>query len=61
MHSLEEVRRARRWSQTDLAHHAGLTQATVSRIETGVVRGYRRTHVKIAAAFGLPVDELFPN
>jgi transcriptional regulator with XRE-family HTH domain len=36
---IEELRRARGWSQAELARRAGLRAATVSAIENGQTRG----------------------
>lgn len=51
---------ARMWSQEDLARAAGLSLFTIHRVETGKTTPARDTVRKIAKAFGLPVEEVFP-
>lgn len=52
-------RKARGWSQSDLARRTGLRQATVSRIECGGTPS-RHTQERLAAAFSLPIAALYP-
>ncbi len=51
--AIRQVRVEKRLSQTELARRARLTQATVSRIESGTRRGDIETLALIAAALGL--------
>lgn len=51
---VRELRKARGWTQVDLAHRAGVNQGTISRIEAGVTRGIDLdTLEKLARAFGV--------
>jgi transcriptional regulator with XRE-family HTH domain len=54
------AREARRWTQTDLAYHAGTTQAKVSKIENSAPRGrvMASTLGQIARALGVSADYL---
>lgn len=55
---IESLRTSRGWTQRDLASRAGTSQARVSAAENGVdVR--TSTALAIAAAFELPVAEVF--
>ncbi|MGI8440202.1 MAG: helix-turn-helix transcriptional regulator [Thermoleophilaceae bacterium] len=58
--TLYKTRRSRQWTQYELAHRAATTQATVSRLETGIYRGSRKTQLRIAGALGLPIAAIFP-
>ena len=51
--AIRQVRQQKRMSQSELAHRARLTQATVSRIESGARRGDIETLALIAAGLGL--------
>ncbi len=54
------VERARRdWSQEDLAREAGISPATVAKVEKGRGGTRARTLFKIATAFGLDATELY--
>jgi transcriptional regulator with XRE-family HTH domain len=56
---LVEWRRARGWSQQDLARRAGVTQATICLLETDGARGARHeTIAKIAKALRIRQEEL---
>ncbi len=54
---LERVRRD--WSQEDLACEAGISPATVAKVEKGRGGIRARTLYKIAAAFGMNATELY--
>lgn len=60
-HSIAErvklLRSKKGWSQTDLAHHTGVTQSAISGIENGRSQG-RLILGKLAAAFGISYEEL---
>lgn len=53
------LRRSRGLSQEQLARLAGITQPVVSRIETGDRKPSLDTALRLAAVFGLTVEELF--
>ena len=54
------LERARRdWSQEDLAREAGVSPATVAKLEMGRGGVRTRTLYKIAAAFGMDAGELY--
>ena len=54
------LERARRdWSQEDLAREAGISPATVAKVEKGRGGTRARTLFKIATAFGLDAKELY--
>jgi len=51
--AIRRIREERRLSQAELADRARLTQATISRIESGARRGDIETLALIAAGLGL--------
>jgi transcriptional regulator with XRE-family HTH domain len=54
------LERARRdWSQENLAHRAGISPATVAKVEKGRSGTRARTLYKIATAFGIDATELY--
>lgn len=55
---VREMRLARGWTQDDLADHAGLRQATISKVESRPDKTEFATLVKIAEAFGVQVGDL---
>jgi transcriptional regulator with XRE-family HTH domain len=61
MSRVKEERQAHEWSQHDLGRRTGLPASTISAIENGHVRiwpGWRR---RLALAFKLPEEVLFPE
>jgi putative transcriptional regulator len=56
---LRELRAVRRWSQTDLADHLGVSRQTVYAIETGRYDPSLPLAFKIAAVFGERIEDLF--
>lgn len=58
---LERLRVAKGWSRERLAGEAGLSLATIERIELGRRTPQLTTAVKIANALGVGLDELFPT
>lgn len=55
---IAEVRKQRRWTQTDLAEAADISRVTVSKIERGATDvGYIRL-VRLARALGVPSSAL---
>jgi transcriptional regulator with XRE-family HTH domain len=56
---IRDLRQARGWTQTELAKHANLRQGTITNLETGARDNPTRdTLDKLAAAFGITVQEL---
>jgi transcriptional regulator with XRE-family HTH domain len=58
MKFLEEVRRARRWSQTVLAFHAQMTQSEVSKFERGLLRPRPLQAERLSRVLGVPPEPL---
>ena len=59
---LKDVREKRHWSQYTLAKLSGVTQATICSIETGKsTRINSKTRQKLAKAFKIPAEKLFPD
>jgi len=56
---IREIRKAKKITLVELAELTGVAQATLSRIETGVMIGTIDSHQKIAKALGLSVAELY--
>jgi transcriptional regulator with XRE-family HTH domain len=56
---LEKLRRARGWSQAELARQARLHPSEISRYEAGWWKPTPHARAKIAAALGLPEEALF--
>jgi ribosome-binding protein aMBF1 (putative translation factor) len=54
------ARNERKWNQAELAKHAGLTQAQVSRLESAQV-GHIHTVAKAFDALGLKIEILQAN
>jgi molybdate-binding protein/transcriptional regulator with XRE-family HTH domain len=57
--SLAEARRQRGWSQAQLADRSGVSRAEVSAIETGRLVPSTVAALRLAAALGLPMENLF--
>jgi transcriptional regulator with XRE-family HTH domain len=53
---LTRERRARGWSQAELARRAKLDQSTLSKIESGWLRPYPRQLRRLARALGVPPE-----
>lgn len=56
---LRAIRKAQKVTLMELAKASGVDYATISRIETGVMTGTFESHIKIAAALGVKVTELY--
>lgn len=55
-----KVQRARMdWTQEELAHRIGVTRKTVNTIENGVFIPSTYLALKMARAFGVPVEDIF--
>jgi transcriptional regulator with XRE-family HTH domain len=55
------ARRRRRWSQARLAARAGISRASVYRLEGGAAAGTADTLFRIAHALDLPIKDLVPE
>ncbi len=61
-HNIKQRREAKRWNQTELAEKAGIKQATISRLESGVNDNITIDNLRrIAAALGCTVVDLLPE
>ncbi len=58
---LRELRAQRRWSQADLAERIGVSRQAVNALETDKHDPSLGLAYRIAAAFGLPVEDIFEN
>ncbi len=58
---IQQARRAKGWTQEDLAHHAGLDFSYVNQLENGKRNPSLSTIYKIAAALGVPLKDLLPD
>jgi len=58
---LRAARHRQGLSREQLAHRAGLSLATVYRIEAGRATPTRGTRRLLAIALGVPVEQLFPE
>ncbi len=58
---IQEARRAKGWTQEDLAHHAGLDFSYLNQLENGKRNPSIGTISKIATALGLPLKDLIPD
>jgi transcriptional regulator with XRE-family HTH domain len=57
--NVRTLRKARKWTQQELAQHTGLAQNHLSMIETGqATQVAPQTLQRLARAFGITVDEL---
>lgn len=58
MELLRNLRKSKGWSQAELARRAQLNAVTVNLIENDRFRPYESQLEKLAAALGVPVEEL---
>lgn len=56
---IRELRKSKKITLVELSHVTGVAQATLSRIETGVMKGTIDSHQKIAKALGMTLAELY--
>ena len=56
---IQELRKAKKMSLTDLSRQSGVQMATLSRIENMKMVGTLDSHIQIAKALGLDVTELY--
>lgn len=57
--SLVAARRAKGWSQAQVAKEAGISDTHIAQLETGVREPSMRVARKLAAVLGVSVDILF--
>jgi len=57
---IREARRSRRLSQAALAEAAGVTQQTISKVETADICPHDRLKLRLATVLDVPPAELFP-
>lgn len=55
---LRQLRKARGWTQSELAHRAGLSDSTISSYETGTRLGLLANIKKVASALGVSPSDL---
>ncbi len=58
---IQETRRAKGWTQEDLAHHAGLDFSYLNQLENGKRNPSLATLSKIATALGVSLRGLIPG
>jgi transcriptional regulator with XRE-family HTH domain len=58
---IRELRKARRWTQRYLASLVHLSEGQISKYEAGANSPHPLTLVRLARAFGLPVDAVLPE
>ena len=56
---LRDAREAAGWTQAELAERIGVSRKTVNTVENGVFVPSTVVALKLASAFGCPVEELF--
>lgn len=56
---LRQAREARGWTQAELAERVGVSRKTVNTVENGVFVPSTVIALKLARAFGEPVESLF--
>lgn len=56
---IRELRKAKKVTLVELSQITGVAQATLSRIETGIMRGTVESHEKIARSLGLTLAEFY--
>lgn len=58
---IQTLRKARKLTLVEVAKKTGIDQATLSRIENGVMTGTLNSHMKIAEALGVSLPELYED
>ncbi len=56
---IEAFRRARSWTQEELANRVGVTRQTVISLESGRYSASLRLAHRLAVCFGVTIEELF--
>ncbi|NCP12022.1 MAG: helix-turn-helix transcriptional regulator [Sphingomonadales bacterium] len=59
INALRDYRDARGWTQADLAEIVGVSRKTINTVENGIFVPSTVIALKLAAAFGVSVEELF--
>ena len=57
--SIRAAREAKGWTQADLAERVGVTRKTINTVENGVFVPSTIIALRLAAAFGCRVEDLF--
>lgn len=58
---IKSLRKSRKFTLVEVAKKTGIDQATLSRIENGVMIGTLNSHMKIAEALGLNLPDLYED
>ncbi len=58
---LKALRAERGWTQEDLSQKAGVSRYAINALETERHDPSLNLALKLAALFGLPVEDVFPN
>lgn len=59
-YKIRELRESKRMTQEELAEKSGVSRATISAMENGVVRNTTTgTLIKLAEALGVTIDQIF--
>ena len=56
---IRAIRQEKRMTLADLSEKSGVAQATLSRIENGIMTGTIKSHLKISEAFGMSLADLY--
>ena len=56
---IQELRKQRKLSQEELAHHVGVTRQTITSLEVGKYTASLLLAHKIAKFFGMTIEEVF--
>ena len=56
---IRKIRKEKKMTLVELSSLTGVAQASLSRIETGIMRGTVASHQKIAEALGTTIAELY--
>lgn len=58
--TIKELRKQKRYTQTDLANILGVSKQTVSKYENGTIKANQDTLFLLADIFGISINEFFP-
>ena len=56
---IRSIRQEKRMTLAKLSEKSGVAQATLSRIENGIMTGTIKSHLKISEAFGISLADLY--